>query len=127
MRAVKLGGLAAAGALGLAAFVGTPSAAAKPTPKSTPKSTASPSRSAAKPPPKPTPTIACNPPQAAAALTTEPWAQKRLDFTRVWTLTRGSGVSVAVVDSGVDTTQPQLAGHVTSVDVTHTKIGRAHV
>jgi type VII secretion-associated serine protease mycosin len=120
VRAVKLGGLAAAGALGLVAFVGTPSAAAKPTPKSTPKSTASPSRSAAKPPPKPTPTIACNPPQAAAALTTEPWAQKRLDFTRVWSLTRGGGVSVAVVDSGVDTTQPQLAGHVTSVDVTHT-------
>jgi membrane-anchored mycosin MYCP len=123
MRAVKLGGLAAAGALGLAALISTPSAAAvKPTPRSTP----SPSRSAPKPTstPKPTPTprpsITCAPAQPVAALQTEPWAQQRLDFTRVWELTRGGGVTVAVVDSGVDVNHSQLAGHVTSVDLTHT-------
>jgi type VII secretion-associated serine protease mycosin len=127
MRAVKLGGLAAAGALGLAALIGTPpAAAAKPTPKttsrSTPKNTASPSHSVATPKPTPTPqpTINCTPPQAIPALHAEPWAQQRLDFTRVWNLTRGVGVTVAVVDSGVDANHVQLAGHVTSVDVTHT-------
>jgi len=121
MRAGKLGGLAAAGALVLTALVGTPPAAAlKPTP--TPKSTASPSRSAPQPTPKPTPkpTIECLPARPIASLKTEPWAQKRLDFTRVWNLTRGNGVTVAVVDSGVDATHVQLAGHVTSVDLTRT-------
>jgi membrane-anchored mycosin MYCP len=118
MRAVKLGGLAAAGALVTAAVAGVPPAAAiKPTPTPTPRATASPSHSAAKPPP---PRVECNPPKAVAALKTEPWAQQRLDFTRIWNLTRGNGVTVAIVDSGVDATQPQLAGHVSSVDLTHT-------
>jgi len=31
-----------------------------------------------------------------------PWAQQALGFTRAWPLTRGAGVTVAVVDSGVD-------------------------
>ena len=38
-----------------------------------------------------------------------PWAQSRLGFQRVWPLTEGSGVKVAVVDSGVDAANPQLA------------------
>ncbi|HEX4258511.1 MAG TPA: subtilase, partial [Streptosporangiaceae bacterium] len=29
-----------------------------------------------------------------------PWAQQALGFTRAWSLTRGAGVTVAVVDSG---------------------------
>jgi membrane-anchored mycosin MYCP len=120
MRAGKLGGIAAVGALALAILTGAPSTAA-------PKPTASPSRSAGKPtptksaPPKPPPPrVECNPPRAVAALHTEPWAQQRLDFTRIWDLTRGNGITVAIVDSGVDATQPQLAGHVSSVDLTHT-------
>ncbi|RKS71111.1 type VII secretion-associated serine protease mycosin [Actinomadura pelletieri DSM 43383] len=46
------------------------------------------------------------------------WPQERLNFTDVWQHTRGAGVKVAVVDSGVDTTHPQLRGHVKAFDVT---------
>ncbi len=123
MRAVQLGGLAAAGALGVAALTAVPSDAA---PSATPTPTVSPSRSATRstqptaPPPTPAQPVQCAPPQAVPALHAEPWAQQRLDFTRVWNLTKGAGVTVAVVDSGVDTHQVQLAGHVTMVDLTHT-------
>jgi type VII secretion-associated serine protease mycosin len=41
-----------------------------------------------------------------------PWAQKTLNPESVWPFTRGSGQTVAVLDSGVDASQPQLAGHV---------------
>jgi type VII secretion-associated serine protease mycosin len=49
---------------------------------------------------------------ATRLVTTVPWAQQRLGLDRVWPLTRGSGVTVGVVDSGVDGRQPLLAGHV---------------
>ncbi len=38
-----------------------------------------------------------------------PWAQQLLDPDRVWPESRGAGVLVAVVDSGVDTDHPQLS------------------
>lgn len=41
-----------------------------------------------------------------------PWAQAQLAPQRVWKVTRGQGVVVGVVDSGVDPTSPQLAGSV---------------
>ncbi|NUP48291.1 MAG: type VII secretion-associated serine protease mycosin, partial [Catenulispora sp.] len=41
-----------------------------------------------------------------------PWAQSRMAFTRVWPVTQGAGVTVAVVDSGVDR-HPQLGDAVT--------------
>jgi membrane-anchored mycosin MYCP len=41
-----------------------------------------------------------------------PWAQRRLDFKRVWPITEGAGVTVAVVDTGVDGSQPFLKGAV---------------
>ncbi|GAA3527055.1 hypothetical protein GCM10022419_002280 [Nonomuraea rosea] len=57
-------------------------------------------------------------PAAAAATACEPargtlqvgesWAQKRLDPKRVWSLSTGAGVSVAIIDSGVDLQHPQL-------------------
>jgi type VII secretion-associated serine protease mycosin len=37
-----------------------------------------------------------------------PWAQQRLGASQVWPLTRGRGSTVAVVDSGVSATHPQL-------------------
>ena len=41
-----------------------------------------------------------------------PWQQKWLAPERVWPLATGAGQTVAVIDSGVDGTHPQLAGHV---------------
>jgi type VII secretion-associated serine protease mycosin len=41
-----------------------------------------------------------------------PWAQQLLKPERAWVLTRGGGVVVAVVDTGVSATTPALAGAV---------------
>lgn len=48
------------------------------------------------------------PPQANDQ--TVPWAQRQLAPERVWPLTMGAGITVAVVDTGVDSSIPQLAG-----------------
>ncbi|RKT72654.1 type VII secretion-associated serine protease mycosin [Saccharothrix variisporea] len=45
---------------------------------------------------------------AHPAIRDQPWAQQLLDPRRVWPRTRGAGVLVAVVDSGVDADHPQL-------------------
>ncbi|MEV0591882.1 type VII secretion-associated serine protease mycosin [Nonomuraea cavernae] len=51
----------------------------------------------------------------------ESWAQRRLDARNVWRLSRGEGVKVAVIDSGVDIRHPSLAGQVLrQVDLTQT-------
>ena len=42
----------------------------------------------------------------------QPWAQQVLAPRQVWRHTRGAGVTVAVVDSGVDGDHPQLRGKV---------------
>ncbi|MFD8142808.1 type VII secretion-associated serine protease mycosin [Streptomyces sp. NPDC059708] len=39
-----------------------------------------------------------------------PWPLQRLTFDALWARTRGAGVRVAVIDSGVDRVNPQLAG-----------------
>ncbi|WP_245566630.1 MULTISPECIES: type VII secretion-associated serine protease mycosin [Thermocrispum] len=41
-----------------------------------------------------------------------PWAQRQLQPERVWPLTKGKGVVVGVVDTGVDGSIPQLKGQV---------------
>ncbi|OPG11305.1 type VII secretion-associated serine protease mycosin [Microbispora sp. GKU 823] len=47
-------------------------------------------------------------PRKGSMQVAEPWAQRRLDPKRVWPLTTGEGVTVAIIDSGVDLTHPQL-------------------
>jgi type VII secretion-associated serine protease mycosin len=65
--------------------------------------------------------VACQLQPGAPKVPSEPWAQQRFDYERLWKLTRGGGVTVAVVDTGVDGSHPQLAGQVVkSVDVSKT-------
>jgi type VII secretion-associated serine protease mycosin len=65
----------------------------------------------------PKPSANCVSQRGRSHLTSEPWAQRALDFSSVWHLTRGQHVTVAVVDSGIDYT-PQLAGRVSRTDLT---------
>ncbi|MEV0458323.1 S8 family serine peptidase [Catellatospora methionotrophica] len=55
----------------------------------------------------------CAPP-ARTVVAELPWAQQWLRPPRIWPLTRGAGVTVAVVDSGVDGQVRQLRGRVES-------------
>ncbi|ARQ68176.1 type VII secretion-associated serine protease mycosin [Streptomyces marincola] len=45
----------------------------------------------------------------AEPIAERPWALQRVLLDQAWEHTRGAGVSVAVIDSGVDVTNPQLA------------------
>lgn len=47
-------------------------------------------------------------PSGNAQLTEQPWPLRRLNPAAVWPLTRGFGVTVAVIDSGVSATHPVL-------------------
>ncbi|MEW9546961.1 S8 family serine peptidase [Nonomuraea sp. NPDC050783] len=61
----------------------------------------------------------CNPKKGTLKLPAdEPWAQKRLDIKSAWRLTRGAGVTVAVVDSG-SSPHPQVQIS-KIIDETHT-------
>ncbi|MDL4820357.1 S8 family serine peptidase [Actinomadura opuntiae] len=95
-----------------------PSASGKPSAKPTQRPSAKPS---AKPSPKPSSSaprpappapVTCDLPRGYRGTIAEPWAQKRLAFQRVWGLTQGQGVKVAVIDSGVDVGHPMLDGRV---------------
>ena len=59
----------------------------------------------------PGPRPGCPPQQGVAAPAAAPWAQQELGFASVWKRTRGGGVMVAVVDSGVDA-NPQFGDRV---------------
>ncbi|WP_157419722.1 S8 family serine peptidase [Actinomadura kijaniata] len=55
-----------------------------------------------------------------SALPKQLWGQERMNFTEAWELSRGKGVKIAIVDSGVDVNHPQLRGRVAAYDVTGT-------
>ncbi len=65
----------------------------------------------------PRPSRGCPPQLGVRRQRVEPWAQQALDMAGAWTVTQGRGVTVAVVDSGVDFS-PQLAGRVSAIDLT---------
>jgi membrane-anchored mycosin MYCP len=59
----------------------------------------------------PGPLPGCPVQRGVAAPDIAPWPQKELGFSSVWNRTRGAGVTVAVVDSGVDA-NPQFGSRV---------------
>ncbi|WP_326549391.1 type VII secretion-associated serine protease mycosin [Micromonospora sp. NBC_01813] len=57
------------------------------------------------------PAGACRDPEPARPTVTDlPWAQQLLDLRGAWRHSTGTGVTVAVIDSGVDGDHPQLTG-----------------
>jgi type VII secretion-associated serine protease mycosin len=122
-------GALAAGTAGPAAPTPTPAATASATPSASRTATApaTPVTPAAPPPQAPVfpqifhvlprPAPGCPPQLGVRKLPGEPWAQQALDMAGAWTVTQGQGVTVAVVDSGVDFS-PQLAGRVSAIDLT---------
>src|SRR5262249_32912202 len=99
------------------AFAATPATAFAATPATAFAATPQPSPSASVPtepaaPPVLDPGRARCAPAPTTVVPALPWAQQRLAPQRVWPFTRGAGQVVAVVDSGVDASVPQLAGHV---------------
>jgi membrane-anchored mycosin MYCP len=59
----------------------------------------------------PGPVPGCPAQRGTAAPAVAPWPQEELGFSSVWNRTRGAGVTVAVVDSGVDA-NPQFGNRV---------------
>ena len=58
----------------------------------------------------PGPRPGCPPQHGIAAPAVAPWAQQALGFASVWSRTRGGGVTVAIVDSGVDANRSSGTG-----------------
>lgn len=61
--------------------------------------------------PLPGPTQQCDPSPKYKPQSGTPWAQQALDYSSVWKFTQGAGVTVAVIDSGVDA-NPQFGSRV---------------
>jgi membrane-anchored mycosin MYCP len=92
----------------------------KPSAKPPPKKTRPPGPTLPVPVPATSgPTQNCPGLQVSSRVTSVPWAQQALDYSAAWSLTQGHGVTVAVVDSGLDYS-PQLIGREFAVDLTKT-------
>jgi membrane-anchored mycosin MYCP len=116
---------------------GALAASPSPTPSATPAASASPSATPTADPPHshspappakppapfeqailPKPSHDCHPStRAVKKVAVRPWAQHVLALSTAWRLSRGAGITVAVVDSGVDYS-PQLKGRVRAVTFT---------
>ncbi|MFD9888094.1 type VII secretion-associated serine protease mycosin [Amycolatopsis sp. NPDC059027] len=117
---VKSAVLLAVGVLAM----GVPAYAAPSPPPAPPSSSLPPASSSAPPPSgKQDKQVQCLPPPRTVDPSV-PWAQKQLAPERVWPLTNGAGVTVGVVDTGVDGAVPQLRGGTVLKGVDTTKPGR---
>ncbi|GAA2345590.1 type VII secretion-associated serine protease mycosin [Dactylosporangium salmoneum] len=62
---------------------------------------------------EPPPAGVCNSPAKSGSVVKEtPWPQQLFGAQRIWPTATGAGITVAVIDSGVDSSHPQLEGQV---------------
>jgi membrane-anchored mycosin MYCP len=124
--AAQVPAVAAAGSVKQPLSVATTKPSPKPSTKPSSKPSTKPTVKATQSAPTPVATEPSGPTQqcpdtnpVTSKVTSVPWAQQALDWSSVWPLTEGKGITVAVVDGGVDF-NPQIAGKVTAIDLTNT-------
>ncbi len=119
MGGVKSVGVAVVGVLVLGSA--TPAALAAPAAKPKPSHAKPAPKAPAPPPPPPCPLVQSLP---ASQIPGIPWAQTRINLDGAQKYTRGKGVTIGIVDSGINGSHPLLKGRVIGQeDLTHTGFG----